>query len=46
MKGSSYLHMTLQLHLTWKLTASSPQQSTFQKSWNQASVVPLNYTCQ
>ena len=41
-KGSSSLHNNLQPHLTWKLTAISPQQNTFQKPWNQASVFYFN----
>ena len=41
-KGSSSLHNNLQLHLTWKLTAISPQRNTFQKPRNQASVFYFN----
>ena len=37
--SSSNLHNNIPLHLTWKLTAISPQQNTFQKPWNQASVL-------
>jgi len=37
------LHKNLQLLLIWKLTAISPQENTFQKPWNQASVFDCNY---
>jgi len=36
----------LQLHVTWKLTAISLQQNTFQKPRNQASAFHLNCSCQ
>jgi len=42
LRGSSNLHNNFQLHLTWKLTAISPQQNTYQKPWNQASVFHLH----
>jgi hypothetical protein len=45
LKCSSNLHNNLHLHLTWKLTAISPQRNTFQKPQNQASVFYLNYSC-
>jgi hypothetical protein len=32
------------MHLTWKLTAISLQQNTFQKLWNRVSVFHLNYS--
>jgi len=38
LKGYSNLHLNLQLHLIWKLTANSLHDNTFQKPWNQASV--------
>jgi len=37
--------MNIQLHLTWKLTAISLRENTFQKPSNQASVLHRNYMC-
>jgi len=45
LRGSSNLHMNLQLHVTCKLTALSLQQNTFQKPWTLAYVFHLNYSC-
>ena len=32
LNGSSNLYKNIQLHLTWKVTAVSPQQHTFQET--------------
>jgi len=42
MNGSSNLYNNLQMHLTCKVRAISPQQNTFQKPQNQASAFHLN----
>jgi hypothetical protein len=36
---------SFQLHVTWKLTALSLQENTFQKPWNLASAFHFNYSC-
>jgi len=43
--NSRNVNKNLELHLTWKLTAISLQEDTFQKPWNQASVFHVNFSC-